>query len=57
MNHLTNHELLIISKYFNSISDYINLIKTNKEYKDTIEQFKYRRTLFDLVALLQSNII
>ena len=57
MNHLSSYELLIISKYFNSINDYINLIKTNKEYNDILNKFKYRRTLFDLVALLQSNII
>jgi len=32
---------MIISKYFSTIHDYINVVKCCKEYKNTIEQYKY----------------
>lgn len=33
--------IMIVSKYFNSNQDFINLIKVNKKYKDLIECFKF----------------
>ena len=32
MTHLSIFDLTIVGKYFNKFEDYINLIKTNKEY-------------------------
>ncbi len=33
--------MMIISKYFNTIHDYINVVKCCKEYSSTITQYKY----------------
>jgi len=33
--------MYIIAKYFNSVEDYINLLKTCKEYKNVIDLIKY----------------
>lgn len=33
--------MFLVSKYFNSIDDYINVEKTCKGYRQTMEQFKY----------------
>ena len=41
MNELNSHCIMIISKYFNSIHDYINIVKCCKEYSNTINQYKY----------------
>ena len=38
---LSKYELMIISKYFNDIEDYINLEKTCKTYLDITELFKF----------------
>ena len=33
--------MMIISKYFNTIHDYINIVKSCKEYSNIITQYKY----------------
>lgn len=38
---LDSYSIFIVSKYFNSISDYINVIKTNKMYKSIISNYQY----------------
>lgn len=38
---LDSHAMLIVSKYFDGINDYINLEKSNKEYNGIIEQFHF----------------
>ena len=37
----TSFHLHIIAKYFNTIQDYVNLMKTCKEYKNVIDYIKY----------------
>ena len=46
----TSYHMYIIAKYFNSIEDYINLLKTCKEYKNVVDLIKYRKAKPDLVA-------
>ena len=41
MNSMNQYCLLIISKYFNTIQDYVNLVKTCKEFKDIIKQYRF----------------
>ena len=38
---MNSHCIMIISKYFNTINDYINIEKCCKEYRGLIEQLKY----------------
>ena len=38
--------MIITSKYFNNINDYIKLEKTCKEYNGIMEQFKYNPISF-----------
>ncbi len=41
MNELNSLCIMIISKYFNTINDYINIVKCCKEYSNTIDQYKF----------------
>jgi hypothetical protein len=38
---LDQNTMMLISKYFNSIQDYINLVKTNKEYLQLNDLYRY----------------
>ena len=38
---IDQHSMMVISKYFDIIEDYINIEKSNKQYGGIIEQFKY----------------
>ena len=40
-SYLNQYSLQIISKYFNSIDDYINLVKTCREYINIIDNFNF----------------
>ena len=40
-NTIDRYCIFVVSKYFETINDYINIEKTNKEYRGIIEQFKY----------------
>ena len=44
MKQLTEQEIFIVSKYFDSIQDHINLIKTCKKYKKIRKQYNYNPT-------------
>ena len=43
---LNQHELTIISSYFPKLNDYISLIKTCKEYRYILENYKYNPIYF-----------
>ena len=47
MNILTQNEILIVSKYFNKINDYINIIKTCKEYNNILNLLYYNPIPFN----------
>ena len=38
---LNSHCIIIISKYFKTIHDYVNIVKCCKEYSTIIDQYKY----------------
>ena len=44
---LNSYCVLIISKYFNTIKDYINIVKCSKEYSNVIEKYKYNPIPFN----------
>ena len=46
-NRMARYPMMIISKYFDSIQDYINLEKTCKEYRGIIEQFHFNPITFN----------
>ena len=53
---LNYNDVMIVSKYLNTIQDYINLTKTCKNYKNIPDNFLYRKAKLDLVAyMLQSD--
>lgn len=39
--YLKNHDMFIVSKYFDNVQDFINLVKTNKCYRDIIDKYDY----------------
>ena len=41
MSHLSIFDLTIIGKYFNNFNDFVNLIKTNKEYSNILSNYHF----------------
>ena len=46
MKTIDHNSILIISKYFDSIKDYINIEKTCKEYSGIIEEYHFNLSSF-----------
>lgn len=44
---LDHKSMKVISKYFKTINDYINIEKTHKDYRGIVEQYHYNPISFD----------
>lgn len=47
IGHIDQYTMMIISKYFNGVGDYVNIEKCSKEYRGLMEMFRYNPMKFE----------